>query len=79
LPYQNPCGIKPNMKKIPVAIAKGVGCTPWMIKKINQGKQPSLKLAIKIVEAMDGEAPRLVEMIPLLKKAFSIMIRQGVG
>jgi DNA-binding XRE family transcriptional regulator len=67
------------MGKIPLAIAKKVGCTPWMIKKINQGKQPSLKLAIKIAEAMDSEGPRLVEMIPLLKKAFSIIIRQGIG
>jgi len=67
------------MKKIPSAIAKKAGCTSSMIQKINEGHQPSLKLAIKIVEAMDGDAPRLVEMIPLLKKAFSIMIRQGVG
>jgi hypothetical protein len=67
------------MKKIPTSISKSVRCSHWMIKKINQGKQPSLGLAIQIVEAMGDEAPRLADMIPGLKRAFEIMIRQGVG
>ena len=67
------------MKKIPTSIAKAVKCSHWMIKKINQGKRPSLKLAIRIVDHLDDEAPRITEMIPDLKKAFEIMIRQGVG
>ena len=65
--------------KIPVAIAAQIGCTPSMIKKINAGVRPSLWLALKIVEAMGPDAPRLTEMIPDLKKAFEVMIRQGVG
>ena len=65
--------------KIPTSLAAKVGCSPWMIKKINIGKQPSLKLAIKIVEELGADAPRLDEMVPLLKKAFLIMLRQGFG
>lgn len=67
------------MKQIPTELASIVGCTHWMIRKINQGTRPSLGLALKIVNAMDGEAPRLVDMIPELKDAFHVMIRQGVG
>ena len=68
------------MKKIPLKVAKEAGCTHWMIKKINAGGRPSVKLAIKIADAMNNDdAPRLVEMIPELKRAFEIMIRQGVG
>jgi hypothetical protein len=50
-----------------------------MIKKINQGKQPSLGLAIRIVEIMGNDAPRIADMIPNLRRAFEIMIKQGVG
>ena len=67
------------MKRIPTAIAKDVRCSHWMIKKINQGKQPSLGLAIRIVEIMGNDAPRIADMIPNLRRAFEIMIKQGVG
>ena len=65
--------------KIPLETADKVGCSREMIKKIRVGVQPSLKLAIAIVEEMGPDAPRLVDMIPLLRKAFHIMIKQGVG
>ena len=67
------------MFKIPYEIATQVGCSKHMIKKINQGTRPSLKLAIRIVETMNGDTPRLTELIPELRKAFEIIIKQGVG
>ncbi len=65
--------------KIPLDIAADIGCTKSMLKKINRGTQPSLKLALAIVRELDGDAPRLTEMIPLLKDAFQVMLRQGTG